>query len=76
MLSGNPNRLSTGDPSSTHLVISSKKHNKFVRHDLLLGTHAEKAFLSPNIFLILFKLLMLNSLAYNLNEKELISNTG
>ena len=31
-------------------------------------------FLIPNMFSNTYKLLMLNSLAYNLNEKELISN--
>ena len=41
MLSGNP----TGDPSSTHLVISSKNITNLLGMILLLGTHAENGFL-------------------------------
>ena len=34
--------MSTCDPSSSHLVVSSKKHNIFVKHNLALGIHVEK----------------------------------
>ena len=46
MLSGNPNRLYL--PATPHPPIwlfPQKNHNKFVRHDLALGTHAENGLL-------------------------------